>query len=245
VARIPGGPTYRAGASSGRSGGVPLLEDVRPTPLHAAERALIEARKRVPNPSGLPYGGQTDAETLGLALSGGGIRSATFCLGFLQALSAKRLLGTVDYLSTVSGGGYIGSFLGALFARPDLEGSSSRDRLATVMDILADSRSTAMKWVRENGRYLSPNGAGDIWAAAAAQLRNWCSVLLVTGLFWLTLFLPLNLLRAVLESVPWSGRLWPAGFRSRRGGSSGGGARRGCWSRSRLCRRCCSAGPPG
>ena len=42
----------------------------------------------------------------GLALSGGGIRSATFCLGALQALASKDLLKHFDYLSTVSGGGH-------------------------------------------------------------------------------------------------------------------------------------------
>lgn len=48
---------------------------------------------------------------VGLALSGGGIRSASFNLGVLQAFYRSGLLRFVDYLSTVSGGGYIGSFL--------------------------------------------------------------------------------------------------------------------------------------
>jgi Patatin-like phospholipase len=47
----------------------------------------------------------------GIALSGGGIRSATFCLGVLQALAKANLLKRFDYLSTVSGGGYVGSSL--------------------------------------------------------------------------------------------------------------------------------------
>jgi Patatin-like phospholipase len=47
----------------------------------------------------------------GIALSGGGIRSATFCLGVLQALAKADLLKRFDYLSTVSGGGYIGASL--------------------------------------------------------------------------------------------------------------------------------------
>ena len=50
-------------------------------------------------------------DTVGLALSGGGIRSATFNLGILQALERCGLLRCIDYLSTVSGGGYIGSSL--------------------------------------------------------------------------------------------------------------------------------------
>ena len=47
----------------------------------------------------------------GLAISGGGIRSASFGLGVLQSLVANDRLKEIDYLSTVSGGGYIGSAL--------------------------------------------------------------------------------------------------------------------------------------
>ena len=54
-----------------------------------------------------------NAGVVGLALSGGGIRSAAFCLGALQALDAAGVLKHVDYMSTVSGGGYIGCSLTA------------------------------------------------------------------------------------------------------------------------------------
>ena len=47
----------------------------------------------------------------GLALSGGGIRSATFNLGVLQALEKHKILKNVDITSSVSGGGYIASCL--------------------------------------------------------------------------------------------------------------------------------------
>ncbi len=50
---------------------------------------------------------------VGLAFSGGGIRSATFGLGVLEALKNQNLLKKIDYLSTVSGGGYIGAWLSA------------------------------------------------------------------------------------------------------------------------------------
>jgi hypothetical protein len=53
------------------------------------------------------------SNAVGLALSGGGIRSATFCLGVTQVLAARGLLRDVDFLSTVSGGSYTGSFLTA------------------------------------------------------------------------------------------------------------------------------------
>jgi hypothetical protein len=48
-----------------------------------------------------------------LCISGGGIRSATFGLGILQGLARCGLLEKFHYLSTVSGGGYIGSWLSA------------------------------------------------------------------------------------------------------------------------------------
>lgn len=48
---------------------------------------------------------------VGMACSGGGIRSATMCLGVAQVLAKRGILAQVDYLSTVSGGGYFGAFL--------------------------------------------------------------------------------------------------------------------------------------
>ena len=58
-----------------------------------------------------------------LCLSGGGIRSATFALGVLQGLAQIGVLGTIDYLSTVSGGGYIGGWFTAWLHR---EGPAGR-----------------------------------------------------------------------------------------------------------------------
>ena len=57
-----------------------------------------------------PRASQCNVNFVGLALSGGGIRSATFNLGLLQGLHRFDLLRHVDYLATVSGGGYIGAF---------------------------------------------------------------------------------------------------------------------------------------
>ena len=66
---------------------------------------------------------QPHANLVGLALSGGGIRSATFCLGFLQELQRLRLLRIFDYLSTVSGGGYLGGWWSAWLSRKQEEKS--------------------------------------------------------------------------------------------------------------------------
>src|SRR3954464_6151047 len=68
-------------------------------------------------------GAPRGAPLAGLALSGGGIRSAAFGLGVLQALANEGLLRRFDYLSTVSGGGYTGSALtwslSEVWSRPD------------------------------------------------------------------------------------------------------------------------------
>lgn len=53
----------------------------------------------------------TEDNLVGLSLSGGGIRSASFGLGVIHGLVANDKLKKIDYLSTVSGGGYIGSAL--------------------------------------------------------------------------------------------------------------------------------------
>src|ERR1700719_4408549 len=52
-----------------------------------------------------------DKGRVGLAFSGGGIRSATINLGILQGLAKFGFLKRIDYLSTVSGGGFIGGWL--------------------------------------------------------------------------------------------------------------------------------------
>jgi hypothetical protein len=79
------------------------------------QQELLEIQKRREKNSYDPA--EFDEELVGLALSGGGIRSATFCLGFLQELQRLRLLRIFDYLSTVSGGGYLGGWWSAWLSR--------------------------------------------------------------------------------------------------------------------------------
>ena len=64
-----------------------------------------------------------DGRRTALCLSGGGIRSAAFSLGVLQALAGGRLLTEFDYLSTVSGGGFIGGWLQVLIHRKGVPGA--------------------------------------------------------------------------------------------------------------------------
>src|SRR5215471_9136533 len=61
--------------------------------------------------------GESGQPLLGVSFSGGGIRSATFNLGIVQGLAKSGLLARVDYLSTVSGGGYVGTWLHGVIRR--------------------------------------------------------------------------------------------------------------------------------
>ncbi len=194
-----------------------ILRDVFPKALENAEWKLIQERRcEVWRDAGSPAPSKDEDCRVGLALSGGGIRSATFCLGVLQHMARTGLLRTVDYLSTVSGGGYIGSFLGALFMRgrqfaveefnaakqPAVAAGAAKDPPHVhVEKLLGSNFSTVIRWLRENGRHLAPNGAGDLLTALAVQLRNWFSVVAVMGISLLTIFLGTQLLRLVVDRI--------------------------------------------
>lgn len=94
----------------------------------AREREYIRRRRRH-----APAGSSNVENTLiGLALSGGGIRSATTNLGILQALSRMKILPLVDYICTVSGGGYIGACLSSLLSLPqDRDAPNGPPRFST------------------------------------------------------------------------------------------------------------------
>ena len=64
---------------------------------------------------------EVSVDLVGLALSGGGIRSASFNLGLLQALQQAGFLAFTDYLATVSGGGYVGSLVSSTTLRDDVQ----------------------------------------------------------------------------------------------------------------------------
>jgi hypothetical protein len=173
--------------SQGKSASTPdvFWELAYPAPLRKRDEEAIQARR---DKAGLEE--TKPQRPIGLAFSGGGIRSATLSLGVLQALASERLLHQFDYLSTVSGGGYIGSFLGGLFTRGSAQGTAQTP--AEVEAILKDNKSEPVDWLRENGRYLSPNGAGDLLLAGAVGIRNWTAIQVVLGTLIVTLFLLLE-----------------------------------------------------
>lgn len=114
-------------------------------------------------------GGQQPAELAALCLSGGGIRSASFCLGALQALAQLKILDKFHYLSTVSGGGYIGSWLSAWMAR---EGQASV--IAQLGNAQAGEEPKPLRRLRSYTNYLSPvwGFSTDFLVLVATFVRN-------------------------------------------------------------------------
>lgn len=128
----------------------------------------------------------TTQDCIGLALSGGGIRSSTFSLGVMQALARKEYLKNVDYLSTVSGGGYIGSSLTWLLSQNEYttqDGTSypinlsSKNfpygtRLPGKPDGGALWQNAILRYLRQHGKYLTPGKGITIFSFAAVFLRG-------------------------------------------------------------------------
>ena len=169
-----------------------------PDALARAERDLLCCR----------WGRGSDPDHIvGFGLSGGGIRSATFCLGIFQELARLDLLKTIDYLSTVSGGGYFGAFYGRLFTRKELVRGDVERILVTpsaakqreTIDAHTTLTGRVFRWLRDNGRYLAPNGSGDVLVAGAAVMRNLIAIHLVLATFVMMICLAAQLVRGVIE----------------------------------------------
>ncbi len=162
-----------------------------PEPIRDSEQALLAARRAAAGvaPDQLPFG---------VAVSGGGIRSAIFALGFFQGITGgdgrtQNLLPRIDWLSTVSGGGYFGSFLGRLFQAC---GSHTE-----VRKELLDPHSGPIEHLRRNGRYLAPGGRDDGWLAFAYALRSLLAMQLLFVLLAYTVGLLVLLLSPALHPL--------------------------------------------
>lgn len=126
--------------------------------INAAERQEIVARRKRHE---IQTDDQNDA--VGLALSGGGIRSATFCLGVVQVLTERELLKDVDFLSTVSGGGYTGSFITSRVG-----GGGALRSMGQPYGPDTD----AIRHVRQNAKYLAAKNFWGQWEMAAGVIAG-------------------------------------------------------------------------
>ncbi|MBU6479856.1 MAG: patatin-like phospholipase family protein [Nitrospirae bacterium] len=110
-----------------------------------------------------------------LCLSGGGIRSATFGLGVLQGLARAKLLERFDYLSTVSGGGYIGSWLSAWIKWHPRGIAGVSEELRRQPQAPLDTEPQPVTWLRRYSNFLSPRLgllSADSWTLIGTYLRN-------------------------------------------------------------------------
>lgn len=163
--------------------------DGLPDPILRKELDQIDERRK-------RYGLKTTLDSpklTGLALSGGGIRSATFALGVMQALARADLLHRFDYLSTVSGGGYIGSSLTWLLSNKGIDTAASfafdpglkKEDLPygaagytdTHRDI--DSQIRLLRYVRQHGNYITPGSGITLLSGIGVALRGFLLNLLV------------------------------------------------------------------
>ena len=176
-----------------------------------------QAQQAAPTP---PTAGPPATDNLvGLAMSGGGIRSATFGLGALQALHKLGLLAMFDYVSTVSGGGFTGAWWSAWLSRA---ARTPRDLFPEAEDIEPSRRPSVLLAAQESTKppqearaardpihhlrlfanYLTPRrGAlsADTWRAVTFYVRS-----LVFNWLVLVPMLLVAIMAAQLYFVAWN-----------------------------------------
>lgn len=144
-------------------------------------------------PGGEPWVKFTPQDRFGLALSGGGIRSGTFNLGLLQSLDELGVLKHVDYLATVSGGGYVGGFWTAWLQRnkerQDMTATGGKKFPRSIGSETTES--AEIRHLREFSRFLLPNVrvlGTEFWniimTVLGGVLPSLAAALAVLVLFW-------------------------------------------------------------
>ncbi len=136
--------------------------------VFSAELGAIRGRHNKTGRQQIPEDDKSDPSTAkeltGITCSGGGIRSASFCLGVLQGLQSRQTLEKMDYLSTVSGGGYIGTTLTI--------GMSSYGEFPFGRLDQENRETPEVRHLRDNSRYLVQNGLPSVITAVAIYLRG-------------------------------------------------------------------------
>jgi predicted acylesterase/phospholipase RssA len=143
-------------------------------------------------------------EQAALCLSGGGIRSAAFSLGVLQVLARHGLLTQFHYLSTVSGGGYIGGWLSRWIADEKQNAAKVEKALGRRQEVLQISN------LRANSNFLTPKTgitSADTWSGILLWVRN---VLLNWTVFIPALLFAVLAPNLYLAVLTWLATLAPA-----------------------------------
>jgi Patatin-like phospholipase len=206
---MAGGAAAQRGDAASKSASKVGREPLNTEQVLRAEAEAIHGKKLDATTTGEAlYRELHGLNSTALCLSGGGIRSASFALGVVEALASyprretlpqtaaeqaeaakESLLAQFHYLSTVSGGGYIGSCLSAWIARcgyadvwPKLVGRREHP----------DKEASEIAWLRAYSNYLTPRiglFSADTWTAVALYVRNlilnWLVILPALCLFLL------------------------------------------------------------
>jgi len=176
-----------------------------------------------------PYEWARSTKLQGICFSGGGIRSATFNLGVLQGLAKMGALDHFDYLSSVSGGGYIHEWLAAWIKREEQEqqrlapvatppktytpGMGFREVQKRLVPLPSDKDSPAhpepIRWLRRYSNYLTPQKGlftADTWVAIAIWLRNtFLNQLILFSFLFSLLLIPNLAAQPITKATPvWS-----------------------------------------
>jgi hypothetical protein len=159
--------------------------------VRAAENEWIAKRRAA---AGLP---PPSDDLIGVAFSGGGIRSATFNLGVLQGLEKSGLLRHVDYLSSVSGGGYAASCYTWLRSQLGKTPVST----SVFSTPLADGSGGVLDWLRSHGKFLVSHRGYSIWTLIASIFAATFINVLVLG--------PPLLLTIYAMTLDWLRVQWP------------------------------------
>jgi len=151
-----------------------LIDDATRANINESEAAEIAKRRGTKDPI---------SNGVGLALSGGGIRSASFCLGVCQALADHKMLEDIDLLSTVSGGGYTGAFVSR-----QMEAKAS----ASLMNRNGPD-TPEIRALRSKVKFMTPSGMINKWgmicSILAGMILNWTAPATVICIFVLVLIL--------------------------------------------------------
>jgi hypothetical protein len=171
-----------------------LIEETIVAAINQKEGQAVDARRK-------EFGiAQDRTNAVGLGLSGGGIRSATFCLGVSQVLAHRDLFKYVDFLSTVSGGGYLGCFL---TTRLDSKEAHSGVAAPHGPD------PAPIRYLRQRAKYLDAANLKERWsmvtATFAGMILNWTAPLFLVALAALiAVAIPGGI-------IPWGGILLASG----------------------------------
>jgi hypothetical protein len=168
-----------------------IMSTTLPAEIVDAELEVIRARRKSvygDTTASNEHSSDISKNLCGLSISGGGIRSSTFSIGVIQSLAKQGLFKGIDYISTVSGGGYTGSMLSTLLSSKDETSEAFPPRMP-----VGSEEPKILQHLRNGSNYLTPGGF-----LSAVRLP----ALIVRGLIInLVLLLPIIMLLVFITEV--------------------------------------------